>query len=102
MKSNKEFYGKGFHPPGGTPMVKINNKWYSKHDIDYIKSQSKPKSLDRINTSAGFKPTNNTEDEMSNRDQQLERLTLLKSQRARLQKDLDRINKVITAIEKDL
>ena len=101
MKSDKEFYG-GRIPQGGEEVIFMNGKAYSKVDIDYIKSQSKPKSLDRINTSAGFKPTNNTEDEMSNRDQQLERLTLLKSQRARLQKDLDRINKVITAIEKDL
>ena len=101
MKSDKEFYG-GRIPEPGEEVVFMDGKAYSRIDLDYIKSQSKPKSLDRINTSAGFKPTNNTEDEMSNRDQQLERLTLLKSQRARLQKDLDRINKVITAIEEDL
>ena len=101
MKSDKEFYG-GRIPESGEEVVFMDGKAYSRIDLDYIKSQSKPKSLDRINTSAGFKPTNNTEDEMSNRDQQLERLTLLKSQRARLQKDLDRINKVITAIEEDL
>ena len=87
--SDKNFYGKGSHPPGGTPMVKINGQWYEKTSIDYIKSQSKPKQV--------------TEDKSDDyKNDQRERLTLLKSNKVRLQKQLSQIEGVIKHIEKDL
>ena len=92
MKNNipdKDFYGKGTAPMGGAEMLKVNGQWYEKTSLDYIKSQSKPKQV--------------TEDKSDDyKNDQRERLTLLKSNRARLQKQIDDMTKVINYIEADL
>ena len=82
--SDKNFYGKGSHPPGGTPMVKINGQWYEKTSIDYIKSQSKPKKI---------------EETKSERFNQLERLVLMQGEETRLVKQLERTRGVINHIK---
>ena len=92
MKPNKEFYG-GRIPQGGEEVIFMNGKAYSKVDIDYIKSQSKPKQSS---------PPKKVDPSDSHINDQRERLTLLKNNRARLQKQIDDMTKVINHIEADL
>ena len=87
---DKDFYGKGTAPMGGAEMIKIDGQWYSKHDLDYIKSQSKPKKIKE------------TKSPRAEQDVILERLTLLRNERARLQKQLNNLNNVITVLEEDV
>ena len=92
MKSDKEFYG-GRIPQGGEEVIFMNGKAYSKVDIDYIKSQSKTKQSP---------PSKKVDPSDSHINDQRERLTLLKNNRARLQKQIDDMTKVINHIEADL
>lgn len=99
MKDN-EFYASGSHPEAGSPMVKIDGKWFSQVDLPNTPlpcKTSSPKSLERINNSSTSHVVDTDE-----RKELLERLTLMKNQRARLLKDLERVNSVIKSIETDL
>lgn len=113
---DKDFYGSGSHPEAGEQLVKIDGQWFSKVDIDYLKSQS-PKSLNKINSSSlkigdlksdtvnhtGFSKSRIiNEDGKSKREQQLDRLVILQNTEARLVKDLERTRSVIKSIKSDL
>ena len=100
------------HIEGGTELIYIDGQWYSKHDIDYLNSQNKysekiksdtQKKLEKKTTShAGFSKSKISSNFSDDREETLERLSLLKNQRARLLKDLERVNSVIKSIETDL
>ena len=78
------FYGKGTAPMGRAEMIKIDGQWYSKHDLDYIKSQSKPKKIEETKLP---------------RAEQLERLVLMQGEETRLVKQLERTRGVISHIK---
>ena len=100
--SDKNFYGgSGNHPPGGTPMVKLNGKWYSQVDIDYMKSQNKKSDYsDKVKDNPQKKVESASE--KSKRNQQLDRLVLMQAEATRLKKQLDATNKIINHIKEDL
>ena len=103
------------HPEGGEVVaVSVDGQLYiNPANADYLKSQS-PSSLNQIkkdtvnsagtthSTSAGFSKGKVISNSSDDREETLERLSLLKNQRARLLKDLERVDNVIKSIEEDL
>ena len=95
------------HPTGGEVVaVSVDGQLYiNPANADYLKSQS-PSSLNQIKkdtvNSAGFSKGKVISNCSNHREEQLTRLTLMKNQRARLLKDLERVNSVIKSIETDL
>ena len=95
------------HPEGGEVVaVSVDGQLYiNPANADYLKSQS-PSSLNQIRkdtvNSAGFSRPKISSNSSDDREETLERLSLLKNQRARLLKDLERVNSVIKSIETDL
>ena len=87
-------------PNGGEVVaVNIDGKMYiNSANADYLKSQS-PSSLNQIKkdtvNSAGFSKGKVISNSSDDREETLERLSLLKNQRARLLKDLERVDNVI-------
>ena len=112
---DKDFYGGGEHPEAGSELVYINGKWHNTYDIyhpkckskysDKIKNKTQNKIEKKTLSSVGFSRSRKIEDnssERTQREQQLDRLTLMKTNRARLQKQLAQIESVIKSIETDL
>lgn len=96
------------HPEGGEVVaVNIDGKMYiNPANADYLKSQS-PSSLNKIESKTvnhtGFSKSRIiNDDEKSERQQQLDRLQLMKCQEARLIKQLNNTRSIIQHIEKDL
>ena len=125
---DKDFYGGGEHPEAGSELVYINGKWLAKPEVppsekerhdtydiyhpkckskysDKIKNKTQNKIEKKTLSSVGFSRSRKIEDsssERTQREQQLDRLTLMKTNRARLQKQLAQIESVIKSIETDL
>ena len=97
------------HPEGGEVVaVNIDGKLYiNPANQAYLKSLKTLDSLDKIESKTvnhtGFSKSRIiNDDEKSEREQQLDRLTLMKTNRARLLKQLAQIESVIKSIETDL
>ena len=107
---------KAEHPEGGRELaVSIDGQLYihprNKKYLESISEKVKnpvPQGLKQIEKSttsashAGFSKGKVISDCSNHREEQLTRLTLMKNQRARLLKDLERVNSVIKSIETDL
>ena len=79
------------------PCLNSQNKYSEK-----IKSNTQKKLEKNTVSSAEFSKPNISSNSSNDREETLERLSLLKNQRARLLKDLERVNSVIKSIEEDL
>ena len=91
---------------GEVVAVSVDGQLYiNPANADYLKSQS-PSSLNKIESKTinhtGFSRGKVISNSSDDREETLERLNLLKNQRARLFKDLERVNSVIKSIESDL
>ena len=78
------------------------NKKYLESISEKVKNETQKKLEKKTVSSAGFSKPNIKSNSSDDREETLERLSLLKNQRARLLKDLERVDNVIKSIEEDL
>ena len=95
------------HIEAGTELIYIDGQWYSKHDIDYLKSQSPKINSNTVSHSGACKARSSfgtpkpkkIEETKSPREEQLERLVLMQGEETRLVKQLERTRGVISHIK---